>query len=310
MRDWKVKMAMQLGHGSWFLSLNDGMAAMPTIEKMLSPTATDLEGKDEILSERKPFEIQAATEDDHSISDSFDKLPQGSIATVKVSGTMFKYGTWCSYGTEEIADYMIEAAYHKNIGGMLFEGDSGGGGVNSVAPIRKAFNIFKSLGKPTFSLMDLSGSAMYYATSLSDKIAAVNDISASFGSIGIMFSYMDMSKYYENLGVKRVALYPAESSEKNLAFELAMKGEFDMIRTEELAPLARKFQSDVIADRGAKLKYQDDEKIIKGKMYGAKEAVDNGLIDMIATREQSIDLLLDMIKASEFTRNSKKQLII
>lgn len=310
MRDWKVKLALQLGHGSWFLSLNHGMAGMPTIEQLLAPTEKSQEGMAEILSSTQPFEITAATEDDHNISESFDKLPKGSIANVKVTGSLLKYGTWCSYGTEEISDYMIQAANHPNIGGLLFEGDSGGGGVNSVAPLRKGFAAFENLGKPRVSLMDTAYSAMYYAISRSTKIVAVNDISAGFGSIGIMFSYMDMTKYYKELGIERVALYPDESSEKNLAFELAMKGQFDMIRTEELAPLARKFQSDVINDRGSKLKHLDDPKIIKGKTFSAEDSVANGLADIIGDRSYAIDLLLDLIKTSEFTRNSKKQLII
>lgn len=305
MRDWKFQLALQLAHGSWFLNLDHGMAGLPTIEKMLAPTGTIDEGKDQILSESKPLKLFAATADDYSISDSFDQLPAGSIATMKVSGSLFKYGTWCSYGTEEIMESMIEAANHKNIGALLFEGDSGGGGVNSVDPIRKGFAAFENLGKPTLALMDASFSAMYYGTARANHIMASNDISAGFGSIGIMYSYMDMTEYYKKLGIERVALYPEESSEKNLAFELAMDKKFDMIKTEELAPLARKFQSTMVADRGAKLKHLDDPKILKGKTYSAEDSVANGLADSIGDRAKAIETLQDLMVIQKF-KNSKK----
>lgn len=303
MRDWKFLLTSQLVRGQWFMNPNHAYSGMADVVNLLHPTQDFKSITSEILAQNKPFELLAATNDDNGISGSFDQLPKGSIAIMKVTGTLLKYGTFCSYGTEDIGEQMEYAANHKNIAALLFVGDSGGGGVNSVAPLRAGFDAFKKMGKPTLSLMDTAFSAMYYAISGSDYIMASNDISAGFGSIGVMLSYMDMTGYMKNLGIEQVSLYPDESSEKNLAFELAMKGEYDMIRNEELAPLARKFQQTVIQDRGEKLLHLDDPRIIKGKTYSADEAIANGLADGKGDRNAAIEKLFDLIEVNKFLKS-------
>jgi protease-4 len=304
MHNWKFLLTSQLARGHWFMNPHYAQAGMADVANLLNPNHNHDTIASGILSESKPFEFLASTHDDNNVSDGFDSLPEGSIAIVKVTGTLLKYGTYCSYGTEEIGEHMLYAAGHKNIAGMLFVGDSGGGGVNSVSPMRNGVAAFKNLGKPVLSLMDTAYSAMYYAISESDHIMAANDISSGFGSIGVMLSYLDMTKYMENLGIEQISLYPDESSEKNLAFEKAMKKEYDMIRNEELSPMAIRFQNTVIADRGIKLKHLDDPKIIKGKTYSADEAIDNGLADSKGDRNKALDKLRDLIEVNNFLNSN------
>lgn len=303
MRDWKFLLTSQLVRGQWFMNPQHAYSGMPDVVNLLNPNQDFSSITSETLAKNKPFELLAATGDDNGITGGFDQLPKGSIAIMKVTGTLLKYGTWCSYGTEDIGEQMEYAANHKNIAGLLFIGDSGGGGVNAVAPLRAGFEAFKKLDKPTLSLMDTAFSAMYYGISASDYIMAVNDISSGFGSIGVMLSYLNMTEYMKNLGIEQVSLYPDESSEKNQAFELAMKGEFDMIRNEELAPLARQFQQTVIQDRGEKLKHMDDPKIIKGKTYGADEAIANGLADGKGDKNAALEMLFELIEVKKFIKS-------
>ena len=100
---------------------------------------------------------------------------------------------------------------------------------------------------------DLCASAAYYVACYCNEIIASNNISSEFGSIGVMMSFMDYEKYYESNGVKQHTIYSDLSNYKNEPFELARKGEYEKIRSEELNPLARKFQEAVKHQRGDKL---------------------------------------------------------
>ncbi len=84
-----------------------------------------------------------------------------------------------------------------------------------------------------------------WAASACSLIIAINDISAELGSIGVMLSFMDIRPMWEKEGVKFHAVYAPESNYKNLPFEKALQGKYDLIKKEELSPLAKRFQQAV-----------------------------------------------------------------
>jgi ClpP class serine protease len=92
---------------------------------------------------------------------------------------------------------MIEAGSNKNIAGIVMDGNSGGGSVNSISPIQYAAQKIKAMGKPIVGLVDMSASAHYYMNTFFDHIMASNNISAEIGSIGVMASWQDVQPYYE-----------------------------------------------------------------------------------------------------------------
>lgn len=306
MRNWKFLLTSQLLRGNWFLHVDHAMAGLADVEQLLYPGA-GLETVTQDLSERNPYQLNYFTESSsgllladtsESSGSAFDSLPKGSVAVFSVTGTLLKYGTWCSYGTEEIAAFMIEAANHPNVSGAFIIADSGGGAVNAVAPFRYAIETFKANKKPVLAHIDGAYSAMYYAIASADEIVAANNISAGAGSIGVMMSWVDMKGKIEKEGGKFHTIYAPESSEKNKAMELALEGKYDLIKTEMLSPLAVQFQNDVKADRGIKLK--DDGKVLKGKTYFAQQAIEVGLIDSIGNQQQAIESLNQRIAINKF----------
>ena len=149
------------------------------------------------------------------------------------------------------------------------------------------------MGKPVISSADLSASAAYWIASASDHIMANNNISAEFGSIGVMMSFADVQPYYEKQGVKFHTIYAPESNYKNRPFEKALKGDYDEIKQEELSPLAIKFQNAVKANRGDKLK-EETAGILNGKMFYAEQAKEVGLIDSIGSLDEAVQMAADM----------------
>ncbi|MBE7649348.1 S49 family peptidase, partial [Tenacibaculum finnmarkense] len=145
--------------------------------------------------------------------------------------------------------------------------------------------------KPVVAWSDMCASAGYWVASGCDYIMAANNISASFGSIGIMCSFRDASKYWEDLGIKDHTIYSDLSTHKNKSFDLALKGDYSLIRKEDLDPIALNFQNYVKSNR-PNLDLEE-EGIIEGKMFYAQDAVANGLADGIGNFQDAL------IKANE-----------
>lgn len=255
------------------------------IDKFLEHDVEGMTG--DTLSKRQPILRMIAA--GHAQDNQFSKAPEGSVAVVQLRGDMMKEGTMCSYGTEEIAAVVREAADAKNIIGIRLDIDSGGGAVDAIAPMLDAIAFSQSKGKPVVAACDLCASAAYYVACHCDQIVAVNDISAEFGSIGVMMQFPDYAKYYEQKGIKIHTIYSDLSDYKNAPFEAARKGDYKAIKQEMLDPLARQFQEAVKSHR--KNLKQDIDGIVAGRMFYARQALEYGLIDQIGTTESATELV-------------------
>ena len=241
----------------------------------------------EKLSDRTPLSIiyQASELEPQAKSHSgdFSKAPEGSVAVIALKGDMLKEGTMCSYGTEEIAAVIREAAASRKIIGIRLDIDSGGGAVDAIAPMIDAIRFCHEQGKPVVASCDLCASAAYYVACHCDEIVADNSISAEFGSIGVMIQFLDYAKYYEQKGIKVHNIYSDLSNYKNAPFEAALKGDYKSVKEETLNPLARQFQETVRQHR--KNLDENADGILNGRMFFAKEAIKSGLIDQIGTAD-------------------------
>jgi protease IV len=232
------------------------------------------------------IELAKSGEDDSYSSNIFDDVPEGSIAFINLKGVMMKEDSYSHYGTQSVAGVIQIAAGHKNISGIVIEIDSGGGSVDSVAPMIAAIDQAKSV-KPVIAWPDMAASAAYWVASRTDMIVAQNDISSEFGSIGVMMNFSDVQPMWEREGVKFHKVYSRESDYKNKPFEMALKGEYDLIKDEWLDPLARKFQQDVRRNRSGKINLTV-EGILRGRTFYAMDAKKNGMIDAIGGMDMVI----------------------
>lgn len=287
--------------GKWFISFQDVSSNLLLVGKMLDH---DIDIQSDVkLSDNKPICLMIAAEDGRSakVANNYNDVPEGSTAIVQIHGTMLKYGTLCSYGTTEYASIIREAADSPNILSIICDVDSGGGAVDSIAPLVDAIEYAHSKGKSVIAYCDLCASAAYYVASYCDEIIASNDISSEFGSIGVMMSFPDYAKYYENVGIKIHTIYSNLSDYKNAPFEFAKKGDYSSIRDEELDPLARDFQSNVKKNRGERLKL-DTEGLLRGRMFYSGDAIKAGLIDKIGNQEYAVRRSRELV--SEMTINN------
>jgi len=225
-----------------------------------------------------------------------EEAPEGVVAVIPLKGSMMKYGGWWHYGTTEIAAMIIEAAQSSKVVAIVIDGDTGGGHVNSIAPLLHATFEVQKIGKPIIGSGDLIASAGYYFFAAFDSIIANNNISAEFGSIGVMMTFWDVIPYYEKEGFKYHEIYSNHSEEKGKAWQLALEGKYDQIKEEELDPLAIQFQNDVKKFRGDKLNL-DRPGLLNGIMLYAEEAKEEGLIDHVGDQDLAVEIAT--IKAEE-----------
>ena len=286
-------------NAKFFIDLRQVDALSVLLEKYLTKDLREFSPK--ILSECEPLKISYRSAEYPGISGSTggagqpggDDGKKNLVAIIPLRGTMIKYGTMCSYGADEIAAAIDEAAANKKVTGIVLDIDSGGGAVDAVAPLVDAIRRAKAARKPVVACCDLCASAAYWTACECNEIMAANSISSEFGSIGVMMSFPDYAKYYEKEGIKIHTIYSNLSTYKNAPFEAAKLGKYDDIKTEELDPLARKFQANVRTKRAGKLN-EEIEGILSGKVFYAEDALKHGLIDSIGTLDRAVDRVREL----------------
>ncbi len=273
---------MDVARGEWLMSL-DGISAYAGIaHKLLSGESVELD--------TQPKAIMNIIDDNGNKvepnKDGLVQAPKGSVAIVDMIGPVMKYGDWCTYGADEIVRALYQADRNPNIIGTVLNQDGPGGAVNAIGPF---IDFGKNKTKRVIGLADQSASLHFWVlNAICDHKMADNNISALFGSVGIVANYADNRKYLESLGYVFHEIYPDESKHKNEAFRLAMEGKYDMIKTEHLSPIALHFQDGV---RKGSPNLIEEVGVLTGKTFGADLALKYGMIDSIGSMDKAINML-------------------
>ena len=281
--------------GYWFLRPEDVLAGKTIVSNLLSRA---LLPQSDIFSVTHPITNTVTKVD--SNNETNDDIKSDKTVVIPLKGTMLKYGTLCSYGTLEIAQFMEEAIGESDVSSFVLDIDSGGGALNSIDPLVKVIQDARNAGKPVVAFCDICASAAYWVASYCNRIVAGNDLSSQFGSIGVMCSFTDVRPAYEKLGVKFHDIYADHSQNKNEDFRLALEGNYDLIRQECLNPLAVRFQETIKANRP--LLKTEIPGILSGKMFFSEEAKKYGMIDDIGSLSTAVNIVQKL--AAELTINN------
>ena len=276
----------QIMRGVWAIRPEDALAQKGIILNILTSKVKNDYTTTSKLSDDYP--IIRCSDSGECEENRFDSAPKNSVAVISFYGTMVKYGDLCTYGTAEIADVINEASDCDQICAIVLRIDSGGGAVNSIAPLTCAINYAQSKNKPVIALCDVAASAAYWVAAACDHIMAENNISSEFGSIGVMCSFVDVRPVLEKQGYKFHEIYSDMSQDKNAAFPAALRGEYDKIKEEDLNPLALSFRDHVIKHRPNLI--ESTPGILSGKMFWCNDALSNGLIDSIGNIDDACAL--------------------
>ncbi|WP_329805423.1 Clp protease/crotonase-like domain-containing protein [Flavobacterium facile] len=219
--------------------------------------------------------------------DGLVEIPEGSTAIVNMLGPISTYGNWWFYGADEIVASLEKLNRNPNIKAILIFMDGPGGAVSAISPFLN-FGNTRDKKKPLGIVYEQMCSAhLYLAYGMQpDFVWASNNITANAGSLGVMLSYLDDQKWMEMNGLEKVAVYANESEDKNLPVRLALEGKFDLIKTEMLSPLAKRFQADMIR-LNPNLK-KEVPGVLTGKVFYADDAIEVGFAQQVGTIPEAL----------------------
>lgn len=284
------KLLSEVIRGEWLLEPTHLLGFAPIVKKIIAGEELNFDEGTEALSKIiDPYGNIVGRE---------EEVPEGSYAVVNMMGAVIKYGDWCTYGADEIVGALTQADKNPNIKGTVMVIDGPGGSVNSIGPF---LQFAKTKSKPVVGLADACMSLHYWAAvSVCDHLMADNDVSARFGSVGVVSSFSDARPMWEEKGIIFHEIYPPESENKNEAFRLALEGKYDMIIKEHLSPIAQKFQSAVRAGRPD---LKEESGVLNGKTYDADKALGLGMIDGIGSLSDALKMIDSIALRNELNTN-------
>lgn len=215
------------------------------------------------------------------------------IAVVPVEGTIQAsdnsnslYGTTDGYNHNLLMKYvdkLIDNNYNK---GIILRMDTPGGTVYEADELYLKLKEYKEkTNRPIWAYMQsyCCSGGVYIASAADEEYA--NRITTT-GSIGVIMSNYDMSGLYEKLGIKEVNIVSA----KNKDMGSSGKPLTDEQRAIYQSVVDEYYEQFVeIVAEGRDMPVADVKKLADGRIYTAKQAVENGLIDGIKTSEEFDD---------------------
>lgn len=210
------------------------------------------------------------------------------IGTLHVEGTIDEGGndTYNHQYLLNAIDAMIEDVENK---GMILCVNTPGGSVFASDELYLKIREYQeATGRPVYtSMQSQATSGGYYISAPSDKIFANRNCWT--GSLGVtMGSFYDISGLLDKLGIKTTTITAGEHK--------AMGSNTDGMSDDERAI----FQSLVdeayeqfvgIISEGRGMTTEEVKALADGRIYSAKQALDNGLIDSIGTYEETIEAI-------------------
>lgn len=189
--------------------------------------------------------------------------------------------------TERVAKSFRAALNDSSVKAIIFDIDSPGGTVYGVQEL--ASEIVKSRGaKPIVSMVNsLAASAAYWLASAADEIVITP--SGEAGSIGVYSQHVDISKWLESTGQKVTLISAGEFKVEGNPFEPISEEAMKYIQS-RVDDYYTSFTQAVAKGRGVPVaKVRSD--FGKGRVFGADEALKSGMVDRIATFDETVSRL-------------------
>lgn len=215
------------------------------------------------------------------------------ILVIPVEGIITDQETASLFGpTEEstvasIKQQLKKASKDKSIKAVVLKINSPGGTVTGSDIIYHELKQFKKEKNiPVVAgFMDLAASGGYYIAMASDRVYA--HPTTITGSIGVILGIINVKEGLDELGIKDYSITSGENKSIGSATQ-EFKEEQKQILQSIVDDLYRRFVEVVKNGRGSKLK-GSMKSIADGKIYTAKQAVANGLVDDILYFDEMVE---------------------
>lgn len=216
----------------------------------------------------------------------------GAVAVVPVFGIIHQRMNMMSQmsggtSTEQLTAQIREAVNNADVGTVVLDIDSPGGGVNGIQELATEMLQMRER-KPIIAVVNsLAASAAYWIAASASEVVITP--SGDVGSIGVFAAHEDISQRMENEGVKVTLISAGKFKTEGNPFEPlsdealeALQGRVDEAFGTFVASVAKGrgvSVSDVRTGFG------------QGRVVGAKDALREGMVDRIATFDQTMERL-------------------
>lgn len=214
--------------------------------------------------------------------------PKDMVAHVPIWGTMTKRGGLSAEGTQSTINKIDTANRDDSIVSILLDIESGGGTVDGMTALGQSI---KQSRKPVVAYVDqVAASAAYWAASQADTIVMNESNYAKVGSIGALMIHQDSTKMIaDKIGKIEIIRAPQSKDKARVnPVESLPKLERDKIIS-DLKAITDDFIGQVKQGRGDRLN-TSDENIFTGKMYGAEEAQNYGMVDHLGDFKSAVNI--------------------
>ena len=222
-------------------------------------------------------------------SRSYDDAPRDSFAIINISGTIQASPSSpldsYSYDHSRLMSYVDSLMEDEGNHGILLKVNSGGGTVyHSDEMYEKLLEYKEKTGRPIYAYFEqTAASGAYYISCAEDYISANRNCWT--GSIGVIISYTNISGLYEKLGMEEIIISTGENKgmgssaspltdEQRRIYQSLVDESYERFVT--IVALARKMDA------------RDVLPLADGRVYTAKQAIENGLIDNVESYEEAL----------------------
>ena len=208
------------------------------------------------------------------------------IGVLEVHGTMSSDGSDPAYDQQWLLQQIDDMMYDPANKGLMLSIDTPGGSVYTVDELYLKIKEYqKETMRPVYAYMEsMAASGGYYVAAPADMIYANRNCWT--GSIGVTIGTIyDISEFLETLGVTTVTITAGDNKAMGSATEKLTDEQKTIYQG--LVDEAYDQFVDIVAE-GRNMSRKRAEGLADGRIYTAKQAKGNGLIDEIATREEAL----------------------
>lgn len=209
------------------------------------------------------------------------------IGILEVHGTMSGDGSDPAYNQGWLLEQIDDMMYDSANKGLLLSIDTPGGSIYTVDELYLKIREYQEIThRPVYVYMEsMAASGGYYIAAPADKIYANRNCWT--GSIGVTIgTFYDISEFLEKHGVKTVTITAGENKAMGSSTERMTREQ--MAIYQGLVDEAYDQFVNVVAD-GRKMSRKRVITLADGRIYTARQAKENGLIDEIGTRDDVVE---------------------
>lgn len=223
------------------------------------------------------------------------------IATIPVRGVLTKAFSWWNYwlgwsAYDQLAHDVEAALKNPDVRGIILGIDSPGGQVDGLAELASLiYDARRAVGaKPIIAHVDgMAASAAYWLASAAQRVVLTP--TAMAGSIGVVFSFVDWSGAWEQLGVRTKEIVSTQSPKK-LPDPFEAEGHAQIqVHADAIAEV---FLSAVATQRGT-TRDTVAAQFGQGDVFVGQAAIDAGLADALGTFDATRRALVAQLDADE-----------